>query len=83
MLSVMQDESVDPLRRDRMAIAAAPFVHRRADDVGKKAQAERDAETVHAGSRWEYLVNRGREPAKPVQPDWSTGYTWPGPVDDE
>ena len=38
MLRIIQDENVDPTRRDRMAIAAAPYCHPRvADDgVGKK-----------------------------------------------
>lgn len=30
MLSVMNDAAADPYRRDRMAIAAAPFVHAKA-----------------------------------------------------
>jgi hypothetical protein len=30
MLSVMNDPGADPARRDRMAIAAAPFAHQRA-----------------------------------------------------
>lgn len=39
MLAVMRCEDVDPARRDRMAMAAAPFVHQRAVDAapGKKA----------------------------------------------
>src|SRR3954449_13269125 len=38
MLSVMNDPGVDDARRDRMAIAAAPYVHARAADakLGKK-----------------------------------------------
>ena len=32
MLAVMLDNGADPLRRDRMAMAAAPFVHIRATD---------------------------------------------------
>lgn len=42
MLSVMNDADADEARRDRMAIAAAPFVHSRAVDVGKK-DAKQDA----------------------------------------
>jgi hypothetical protein len=43
MLSVMSDPNTDPLRRDKMAIAAAPFMHPRVADAryGKK-DAERD-----------------------------------------
>ncbi len=40
MLSVMNDADADATRRDRMAIAAAPFVHPKAADAqpGKKEQ---------------------------------------------
>lgn len=44
MLSVMLDSDADPLRRDRMAMAAAPFVHIRAADAKpteKDVQAEK------------------------------------------
>jgi hypothetical protein len=41
MLRVIRDEKVDPIRRDRMAIAAAPYCHPRiADDrEGNQGQA--------------------------------------------
>jgi phage terminase small subunit len=39
MLSVMRDPLADPDRRDRMAIAAAVYVHRRAGEEGKKEAA--------------------------------------------
>lgn len=40
MLSVMNDVAADEARRDRMAVAAAPFVHLKAAEVavGKKEQ---------------------------------------------
>ena len=38
MLKVMRDESVDSARRDRMAVAACPFLHPRAGEDGKKDQ---------------------------------------------
>jgi hypothetical protein len=40
MLGVMNDPGADAARRDRMAIAAAPFVHGRAAEAkpGKKEQ---------------------------------------------
>ena len=43
MLSVMNDPEVDDARRDRMAIAAAPYVHVRAADAkpGKKEKPSR------------------------------------------
>lgn len=49
MLGVMNDEDAAPERRDRMAIAAAPFVHARASDEapGKK---ERQAAAARAAA---------------------------------
>ncbi|KFI30969.1 terminase [Haematobacter missouriensis] len=46
MLDVMNDDEADPSRRDRMAMAAAPFVHVRASDIapGKKEQKQAAAE---------------------------------------
>lgn len=48
MLLVMRDEAEDPQRRDRMAMAAAPFVHVRALDArpGKKDEAAAKAKQV-------------------------------------
>lgn len=45
MLSVMADTAVDDARRDRMAVAAAPYMHGRAADerVGKKEQRQEAA----------------------------------------
>jgi hypothetical protein len=54
MLEVMNDPSADLARRDRMAIAAAPFVHERAADapMGKKAKAQAAAESAGLGTDW-------------------------------
>lgn len=51
MLSVMNDDDAENTRRDRMAMAAAPYVHARASDVapGKKEQKQEAAEKVAAG----------------------------------
>ena len=48
MLDVMNDEAVDDDRRDKMAIAAAPYVHERAADkkLGKKEQKLQDAKNA-------------------------------------
>src|SRR5437868_3224792 len=49
MLAVMNDSAADPARRDKMAIAAAPFMHARiADNRYGKRDEERDraAETA-------------------------------------
>jgi hypothetical protein len=50
MLSVMNDPMADKDRRDRMAIAAAPFVHPRiAEGKGKKQEKDEKAKTAGAG----------------------------------
>ena len=58
MLSVMNSESVDDARRDKMAIAAAPYVHGKAAEAapGKKEQKQEAAEKVAAGK----FAPRGR-----------------------
>lgn len=59
MLMVMRDDAVDPVRRDRMAIAAAPFVHAKIDTAkpGKKEQAKLTAERADEGTVWERLLS--------------------------
>jgi len=50
MLAVMNDHAADKERRDRMAIAAAPFVHPRiAEGKGKKQEKENKAKNAGAG----------------------------------
>ena len=58
MLSVMNDPGVDDARRDRMAVAAASYVHVRAADAkpGKKEEAEQAALTAERGTEWEGLL---------------------------
>src|SRR3954464_2963194 len=55
MLAVMNDPDADPARRDRMAIAAAPYVQVRSADAtpGKKGAAEQAALTAERGTEWE------------------------------
>jgi hypothetical protein len=59
MLDVMNDPGADDGRRDRMAVAAAPYVHARAADakLGKKEEAEQAAMTAERGTSWEHLLN--------------------------
>ena len=54
MLKVMRSSDVDDVRRDRMAIAAAPFCHHRVADnrTGKKDEKEAAAKTAGQGSAW-------------------------------
>lgn len=54
MLAVMNDDGADDARRDRMAIAAAPFVHAKAEAEapGKKEQRQAGAEKVAAAGRF-------------------------------
>src|SRR3954467_9387820 len=58
MLAVMNDPDADPARRDRMAVAAAPYVHVRAADAkpGKKEAAEQAALTAGRGTSWDQLL---------------------------
>lgn len=61
MLRVMNDESADPRRRDRMARAAAQYVHARAAEPGKKASRAENAKTANA--QWMAdLAERGGRP---------------------
>jgi hypothetical protein len=48
-LAVMRDPSVDPHRRDRMAVALMPFMHQRLGEDGKKAKAKVAAELATTG----------------------------------
>jgi phage terminase small subunit len=50
MLQVIADESADPARRDRMAAAAAPYLHARAIEVGKKDEQASRAKDAAGGS---------------------------------
>ena len=49
MLEVMNDASADPLRRDKMAVAAAGYVHARAGEGGKKDEQQAAAQKVAKG----------------------------------
>lgn len=64
MLDVMNDPTAEQVRRDRMAIAAAPFVHQRAveGEKGKKEQAAEAAVTAQKGTEWADLL-----PSAPTQ----------------
>lgn len=54
MLAVMRDEQKDIKLRTAMAQAAAPYIHAKPGDakLGKKEQAEADAQTAGAGTDW-------------------------------
>ena len=57
MLAVLNDEDASQERRDRMAQAAAPYVHARpapaaSDAPGKKEIRAEAAKTAGAGSEW-------------------------------
>ena len=50
MLEIMNDKKADPGRRDRMAIAAAPFVHaRQGEGKGKKTEKADRAKQAASG----------------------------------
>ena len=54
MLGVINDPAADPARRDRLAMAAAPFCHERMADrvIGKKEVAQAKAASAGANSEW-------------------------------
>jgi hypothetical protein len=54
MLDVMNDTDQPPDRRDRMAVAAAPYVHAKAADqkLGKKEVAEKEAQSAGLDPEW-------------------------------
>ena len=66
MLAIMNDPDVDVSRRDRMAIAAAPFCHERPTETGvretTKARAQKAAATAERGTSWEKLLTPSGDP---------------------
>jgi phage terminase small subunit len=52
LLKVMNDPSAEQTRRDRMAIAAAPLVHVKPTELGKKAKRTEDAKKLLEGGRF-------------------------------
>lgn len=54
MLKVMNDTSADDARRDKMAVAAASYVHAKPGDSpkGKKEEAQEASRTAGAGTSW-------------------------------
>lgn len=58
MLAVMNDESAEDARRDRMAQAAAPYVHARAEAKKPTAAEEREEASRQAdkGTTWAGLL---------------------------
>jgi hypothetical protein len=75
MLAVMNSPEADRGRRDRMAVAAAPYVHVRAADVegGKKEQRQAVADdAAQPGNRYAppaapKLVVSNKKPSNPVE----------------
>jgi phage terminase small subunit len=49
MLRVMNDPAETTERRDRMAVSAAPYIHPRASELGKKEETEKRAKNVLKG----------------------------------
>jgi len=67
MLAVMRDEDADQVRRDRMAMAAAPYCHpRMADDqrVGKKEVRKEKAKVANTAWLADIALRRDREGAR-------------------
>jgi hypothetical protein len=82
LLDVMGDATVDPVRRDRAAVAAAQYLHRKADDAGKKVLAAEEAKTAHIGTPWEKLLERNNRVAV-SGPAGDGIYKYPGTADDD
>jgi phage terminase small subunit len=49
MLKVMNDPKADPARRDRMAVAAAPFLHPKRGENTKREDADTRADLAASG----------------------------------
>lgn len=49
MLDIVNDDNADEARRDRLAIAAAPFIHARAGEGGKKEERQAAAKKASTG----------------------------------
>jgi hypothetical protein len=49
MLKVMNDDGAEEMRRDRMAVSAAPFVHAKPGEQGKKGQKDDAAKQAGKG----------------------------------
>lgn len=49
MLSLMNDEGAEIEMRARMAVAAAPFMHAKMGEIGKKEQKNADAKKASGG----------------------------------
>jgi phage terminase small subunit len=62
MLAVIRDPTIDAARRDRLAIAAAPYCHRRLAEKTQKAAAAEAAEAAGSDDAWagdlDYLDGR-------------------------
>lgn len=57
MLAVMNDATADKDRRDRMAIAAAPFRHARIAE-GKKGKKDEDADKANKAGKGKFAAGR-------------------------
>lgn len=62
MLGIMNDPNQDVNRRDRMAIAAAPYCHARGSETGKKGEQSAKAKKAATGK-----FASGRPPLKLVK----------------
>ena len=58
MLSVVNDGEADPTRRDRMAQAAAPYVHPKAEAAkqSKADEVSENARVADRGTGWDGLL---------------------------
>jgi hypothetical protein len=52
MLDVMNNPAEPPARRDKMAVAAAPYCHQRAELLPKKVRQAAEAKKAGKGTEW-------------------------------
>lgn len=50
MLMVMRDENADPIRRDRMAVSAAPYIHVKPTETKKNKKETTEEKAMKAAS---------------------------------
>jgi len=52
LLELINDEAADPRRRDKAAVAAAPYVHAKPGPDGKKRRQAAEARKAGQGTQW-------------------------------
>jgi hypothetical protein len=72
MLRIMRDETAETERRDRMAIAAAPYQHARLASVEHMGKGGGPIEYSDARDRFSHLVDREATASEPAEDNPTT-----------